>query len=136
MRRWGRVPVVWCAATHCWGGARVLALVQAWVGEPGWGAARLVVLTHGAVGLAGADITDLAGAAIWGLVRSAQSENPGRIVLLLSIATRRWMRPGWRPRVVEPQLLVRGAAVYAARLAASALIMLGSQRFRIPAARC
>ncbi|MFY9920653.1 MAG: type I polyketide synthase, partial [Mycobacterium sp.] len=96
------------AGTH-----QVLAVLQSWLA--GDRAARLVVLTHGAVGLAGADITDLAGAAIWGLVRSAQSENPGQIVLVDSDA------PVDAARLAasgEPQLLVRGAAVYAARLAA------------------
>ncbi|MFH9786116.1 polyketide synthase dehydratase domain-containing protein, partial [Streptomyces sp. NPDC017259] len=33
---------------------------------------RLVVVTRGAVSVAGEDVTDLAGAAVWGLVRSAQ----------------------------------------------------------------
>jgi polyketide synthase 7 len=33
-------------------------------------------------GVAGEDVSDLAGAAVWGLVRSAQTENPGRIVLV------------------------------------------------------
>ena len=32
--------------------------------------------------LPGEDVTDLAGAAVWGLVRSAQTEHPGRIVLV------------------------------------------------------
>src|SRR5581483_7831460 len=45
-------------------------------------AARLVVVTRGAVAAGpGEFVTDLAGAAVWGLVRSAQSENPGRLVL-------------------------------------------------------
>jgi NAD(P)-dependent dehydrogenase (short-subunit alcohol dehydrogenase family)/acyl carrier protein len=39
----------------------------------------LVFLTRGAVG---SDARDLAGAAVWGLVRSAQTEHPGRFVLL------------------------------------------------------
>ena len=38
--------------------------------------------TRGAAGLPGEDVTDLAGAAVWGLVRSAQSEHPGRFVLV------------------------------------------------------
>ncbi|MGW2329877.1 SDR family NAD(P)-dependent oxidoreductase [Streptomyces sp. NPDC001700] len=46
------------------------------------GAATLAVVTRGAVSVAGEDITDLAGAAVWGLVRSAQSEDPGRFVLV------------------------------------------------------
>ena len=40
------------------------------------------MLTRGAVGLAGEDVSDLAGAAVWGLVRSAQAEHPGRMVLV------------------------------------------------------
>ena len=41
----------------------------------------LIIATHGAVALPGEDLTNLPGAAVWGLVRSAQSENPGRLVL-------------------------------------------------------
>nr|WP_086824658.1 type I polyketide synthase [Allokutzneria sp. NRRL B-24872] len=55
----------------------VLAAVQEFLAEET--DAKLVVLTDGA---AGPDVHDLAAAAVWGLVRSAQSENPGRIVLV------------------------------------------------------
>ncbi|MGY5628200.1 type I polyketide synthase [Streptomyces sp. UC1A3] len=41
----------------------------------------LVVTTTGAVSVDGDPVTDLAGAAVWGMVRSAQAENPGRFVL-------------------------------------------------------
>uniref|UniRef100_UPI003F992555 type I polyketide synthase n=1 Tax=Mycobacterium sp. TaxID=1785 RepID=UPI003F992555 len=51
------------AATH-----EALGVLQSWLAGDGSGV--LVVLTHGAVGLAGEDVTDLAGAAVWGLVRS------------------------------------------------------------------
>ncbi|HEY2265762.1 MAG TPA: polyketide synthase dehydratase domain-containing protein, partial [Streptosporangiaceae bacterium] len=62
--------------------ARVLELVQRWLAADQPAGARLVVVTSGAVAaLPGEDVTDLAGAAVWGLVRSAQSENPGRLVL-------------------------------------------------------
>ncbi|WP_421106309.1 type I polyketide synthase [Streptomyces sp. NEAU-S77] len=63
--------------------ADVLALVQAWLGDERFADARLVVLTSGAVA-AGADetVTDLAQAAVWGLLRSAQAENPDRFVLV------------------------------------------------------
>ncbi|MEU3642884.1 type I polyketide synthase [Lentzea sp. NPDC034063] len=53
-----------------------LALVREWLDRPG--DERLVVLTRSATG---DDVTDLAGAAVWGLLRSAQAEHPGRIVL-------------------------------------------------------
>ncbi|MFD7507703.1 SDR family NAD(P)-dependent oxidoreductase, partial [Streptomyces sp. NPDC059850] len=57
-----------------------LELVQGWLAEPRLADARLVVATRGAV--AGAEEVDLAGAAVWGLLRSAQAENPDRFVLL------------------------------------------------------
>ncbi|ROQ82956.1 acyl transferase domain-containing protein [Streptomyces sp. CEV 2-1] len=60
----------------------VLGVVQEWLGDERFGGSRLVVRTVGAVGLSGEGVGDVAGAAVWGLVRSAQSENPGRIVLL------------------------------------------------------
>jgi acyl transferase domain-containing protein/acyl carrier protein len=41
----------------------------------------VVVRTQGAVSVAGEDVTDLAGAAVWGLVRSAQSEG-AKVVLV------------------------------------------------------
>ncbi|GAB2846751.1 type I polyketide synthase [Lentzea nigeriaca] len=50
--------------------------VREWLDRPG--DERLVVLTRHATG---DDATDLAGAAVWGLLRSAQAEHPGRIVL-------------------------------------------------------
>ncbi|WP_062428883.1 type I polyketide synthase [Herbidospora daliensis] len=44
--------------------------------------ARLVVVTRHAVTVAAGDVQDLAPAPVWGLVRAAQSEHPGRIVLV------------------------------------------------------
>ncbi len=95
------------AATH-----RVLEVLQRWLADdlP----AVLVVCTRGAMGLAGEAITDLAGAAVWGLVRSAQTEHPGRIVL---IDTDTSMALPTVIGVGEPQLVVRAGDVYAARLA-------------------
>ncbi|MEU3187985.1 SDR family NAD(P)-dependent oxidoreductase [Streptomyces sp. NPDC006923] len=62
---------------------RALALVREWLAEERLAEVRLVVLTSGAVAVSeGDDLTDLGGAAAWGLVRSAQSEAPGRIVLV------------------------------------------------------
>jgi polyene macrolide polyketide synthase len=61
----------------------VLGLLQEWLAEPRLASSRLVVVTNGAVAAgAGEGVADLAGGAVWGLVRSAQSENPGRFVLL------------------------------------------------------
>ncbi|GAA2130984.1 hypothetical protein GCM10009727_23200 [Actinomadura napierensis] len=59
-----------------------LRLVQDWLAEPRFEDARLVVVTCGAVA-AGADddVAGVAHAPVWGLLRSAQSEHPGRFLL-------------------------------------------------------
>ncbi|KAK1178067.1 type I polyketide synthase [Streptomyces sp. NBS 14/10] len=61
---------------------RALTLVQNWLAEPRSDDARLVVLTRKAVAVDEETDLDPVAAAVWGLVRSAQSENPGRFVLL------------------------------------------------------
>ncbi|WP_174530999.1 SDR family NAD(P)-dependent oxidoreductase, partial [Micromonospora maritima] len=57
-----------------------LALLQEWLADDRSAGCRLVVCTRGAVPADG-EVTDLAGAAVWGLVRAAQLEHPGRLVL-------------------------------------------------------
>ncbi|WP_203607032.1 type I polyketide synthase [Streptomyces sp. SID11385] len=59
-----------------------LELAQEWLAKERPEQERLVVLTRGAVAVADEDVTDLAAAAAWGLLRSAQTENPDRIVLV------------------------------------------------------
>ncbi|WP_193475554.1 polyketide synthase dehydratase domain-containing protein, partial [Streptomyces griseomycini] len=60
-----------------------LNAVQTWLSDERSDAARLVVVTGGAVAVADdGDVRDVAQAAVWGLVRSAQSENPDRFVLV------------------------------------------------------
>ncbi|MFV2116827.1 type I polyketide synthase, partial [Micromonospora sp. LOL_025] len=54
--------------------SHVLAVVQSWLAADALADSRLVVLTRGAVSVGAEDrVTDLAGAAVWGLLRSAQS---------------------------------------------------------------
>ncbi|WTT37067.1 type I polyketide synthase [Kitasatospora sp. NBC_00085] len=67
------------AETH-----RVLEVLQGWLADERFAAAKLVVLTGGAVATDTGDPqgVDPSGAAVGGLVRSAQAENPGRIVLV------------------------------------------------------
>ncbi|MFI1565924.1 thioester reductase domain-containing protein, partial [Streptomyces sp. NPDC020490] len=61
---------------------RALELARQWLAEDALNGLPLVVLTSGAVAAAdGEDVRDLGAAAAWGLLRSAQSEAPGRIVL-------------------------------------------------------
>ena len=61
----------------------VLELVQAWLADERFAGARLAVLTRGAVAVrAGEEVADLTAAPAWGLMRSAQSEHPGRFALV------------------------------------------------------
>ncbi|MFF0739653.1 SDR family NAD(P)-dependent oxidoreductase, partial [Streptomyces sp. NPDC004111] len=62
---------------------RVLEVVQRWLSDERCAGSRLVVLTRNAVATApGEDVTDLGAAAVWGLLRSAQNEHPGRFALV------------------------------------------------------
>ncbi|OKI49295.1 beta-ketoacyl synthase, partial [Streptomyces sp. MJM1172] len=64
--------------------AEGLALVRSWLAEERFASSRLVFVLPGAMpahGPAGA-VRDLAGAALWGLVRSAATEHPGRFALV------------------------------------------------------
>ncbi|MGW2900207.1 SDR family NAD(P)-dependent oxidoreductase, partial [Streptomyces sp. NPDC001212] len=60
----------------------VLDLLRRWTSDPRTADSRLAIVTRGAVAAGREDVTDLAAAAVWGLVRSAQSENPGSFLLL------------------------------------------------------
>jgi acyl transferase domain-containing protein/NADPH-dependent curcumin reductase CurA/acyl carrier protein len=104
--------------------ARALGLVREWLANEDLGASRLAVVTRGA--LRAADASALAGASLWGLLRSVQAENPGRVVLLdhdgegtlderlletaLAVATGQ----------DEPQLAVRDGRLYVPRLVRAA----------------
>ena len=94
-----------------------LAALQSWLAEHDSGV--LVVSTRGAVGLPGEDVADLAGAAVWGLVRSAQTEHPGRIVLVDSDAPLSDTTVARLLAVGEPQLVVRGDTIHTARVRGS-----------------
>nr|AXL06020.1 polyketide synthase [uncultured bacterium] len=100
--------------------SRVLAVVQAWLAATGLEESRLVVVTRGAVPAGEGTVTDPAGAAVWGLVRAAQAENPDRIVLLdLDPAADDGVEPVLGSVLArgEPQVAVRGTTLSAPRLA-------------------
>ncbi|WP_075736982.1 type I polyketide synthase, partial [Streptomyces acidiscabies] len=80
------VVVVECAASGAGASGAVvelLGVLKEWVDDPVFAASRLVVVTRGAVvARPGEGGGEPAGAALWGLVRSAQAENPGRLTLV------------------------------------------------------
>ncbi|WP_410619058.1 SDR family NAD(P)-dependent oxidoreductase [Amycolatopsis sp. cmx-8-4] len=96
---------------------RALAVLQKFLTDSRFDESALVVATRGAVPVGEAGVADLAAAPVWGLVRSAQSENPGRFFLVdLDLAA------GIGDLVAaaatgEPQTAVRDGGVLAPRLA-------------------
>ncbi|MFI1014752.1 SDR family NAD(P)-dependent oxidoreductase [Streptomyces sp. NPDC020965] len=61
---------------------QALSFLQEWLADAAQEHTRLLVITRQAVATHPGEPVDPAGAALWGLVRSAQSEHPGRVVLL------------------------------------------------------
>ncbi|MEU5839536.1 type I polyketide synthase [Streptomyces diacarni] len=105
----------------------VLEVVRRFLTDPGLRDRRLVVRTRGAVAVDEGDrAADPAAAAVWGLVRSAQSEHPGRFVLIDTDETDDTDDTGEpgetdvTPVVAvvgeEPQIALRGGTPYVPRL--------------------
>ncbi|RNG38540.1 type I polyketide synthase, partial [Streptomyces botrytidirepellens] len=100
--------------------AGVLAVVRAWLAERRFAESRLVVLTSGAVEVASTEdgareVSGLVGAGVWGLVRSAISEHPGRFVLADVDGEEASFR-ALAGALGEGQFAVRGGAVWLPRL--------------------
>ena len=97
---------------------QVLSLVQDWLASDELAAARLAIVTKGAVPAGpGEGVTDLAGAAVLGLIRSAQTENPGRLVLADLPADGDTGPLAAALASGEPELAIRGGTGYGRRLA-------------------
>ncbi|WP_455754066.1 SDR family NAD(P)-dependent oxidoreductase [Streptomyces hygroscopicus] len=100
--------------------SHILSLAKEWLADERFRASRLAVLTHRAVATRpGEEIRDLVGAAVWGLIRSAQSENPDRFLLLDLDGAESPVGLGLAEALAtgEPQLAVRDGAAYAPRIA-------------------
>nr|WP_326828221.1 type I polyketide synthase [Parafrankia discariae] len=101
----------------------VLALAQEWLRDERFAAARLVVVTRGAVAVgAHDDVTGLADAAVWGLLGSAEAENPHRFLLVDVDGTAASERA--LPAAVacgEPRVALREGAVLGQRLVRAAV---------------
>ncbi len=111
--------LVWCVDGRGGDVRQVSGAVLGWLQERlAVEGGRLVVVTRGA---AGEGISDVAAAAVWGLVRSAQAEHPDRIVLLdldsdqVTVPWARVLGCG------EPELLVRDGVLLVPRLVRAAV---------------
>ncbi len=98
--------------------ARALAEIQAWLGreEPVPGE-RLAILTRGAPAVSRAEAPDPAAAAVWGLVRSAQSEHPGSFLLIDTDGSEAsdGALPAALAQTEEPQLALRAGIAFVPR---------------------
>ncbi len=96
-----------------------LGLAQAWLADQRYSASKLVIITNNAISHDTHEQThNLASAAIWGLLRSAQSENPSRF-LLVNVEGEH-CPPELLSSVLatsEPQLALRQGEILAPRLA-------------------
>ncbi|MEV0694186.1 type I polyketide synthase [Streptomyces sp. NPDC050388] len=109
----GDVPATIRTAVH-----NALAVLRDWFAEPGCADSTLIVLTRNGAGLPG-ETPDPAAAAVRGLVRSAQSEHPGRIVnvdLDDNDPADLHQRIAAAVATDEPQLAIRDGATVAPRL--------------------
>ncbi|MGK5638498.1 type I polyketide synthase, partial [Streptomyces sp. URMC 126] len=98
-----------------------LELAQRWLAAEELEPARLVVVTRGGMAVrTGENVADVAAGAVWGLLRSAQLENPGRLVLADLPAAGDEDDLALLPRILggpEPEVAVRGRHGYGRRLA-------------------
>ncbi|TDD14870.1 SDR family NAD(P)-dependent oxidoreductase, partial [Nonomuraea diastatica] len=97
----------------------VLDLLRTWLADEDHPASRLVLITHGAVGATADDeVADLVNAGVWGLVRSAQSETPERVVIAdLDRDPESYRALPAALATGETQLALRKGTAYAPRLA-------------------
>ena len=94
---------------------RVLEVMQDWLSDERLLSSRLVLVTRNAVAVdRGEDVPEMAQAPIWGLVRSAQSENPGCFALIdLDGEGASWSALGAAIASDESQLAIRGGNLLA-----------------------
>jgi acyl transferase domain-containing protein/NADP-dependent 3-hydroxy acid dehydrogenase YdfG len=117
--------VVWECASRPYGDVvgsvhtaahQALDVVRSWLASTRFAESMLMVVTRGAVALPGETVVDVPSSAVWGLVRSAQAENPGRLVLV-DADTDAGADVAGLAEAGEPQLVIRGGVAHAARLA-------------------
>ncbi|MEV4616938.1 SDR family NAD(P)-dependent oxidoreductase [Kitasatospora sp. NPDC049258] len=95
---------------------QVLAVLQSWLADKRYADTRLVVLTRGAVSVGGGESVAVVQAPVWGLVRAARAENPGRFVLVDAAPGVPVGEVLAAVPVEEPESAVRAGAVWLPRL--------------------
>ncbi|WP_443056090.1 type I polyketide synthase [Streptomyces sp. IBSBF 3136] len=99
--------------------ADALGAVRLWLAEDRFAASELVIVTKGAMAEDGSEVR-LHQAPVWGLVRAAQAENPGRFTLVdidhLSHADHPDTALLAAPATGEPELMLRDGKFHVPRL--------------------
>ncbi|MFJ1550831.1 SDR family NAD(P)-dependent oxidoreductase, partial [Streptomyces sp. NPDC088246] len=101
---------------------RALILLQRWLTDKRFASSRIVVVTRRAVaascpGEEAEDVLDLAGSAVWGLVRAVREEHPGRVALVDVDGTPESRKAlSAAVSIGEPEVALRGAAALVPRL--------------------
>ncbi len=95
-----------------------LDLVQGWVGDERFAGSRLLFVTGGVFAGSGIDENAVVAAPLWGLVRSAQTEHPGRFAIVDVNGERpRWELVAAAIEAGESQVAVRDGEAFVPRLA-------------------
>jgi acyl transferase domain-containing protein/acyl carrier protein len=123
------------------GTGEMLGLLGEWLLDDCWGGARLVVVGGGALATqSGETLSGLIGAPAWGLAGAAQSEHPGRVVLVDVEGDRvSWDvlvgAVGVAGSMGESQLAIRGRRVLAPRLVCFSEPVVSESRGEVDSAR-
>ncbi len=137
----GAAPVPATVLAAPAGAAEALALVQEWLAHDRLGDSALALVTCGAVAARDGERPDPELAAVWGLVRSAQAEHPGRFVLVdaegAATPKGRLLDDHVGPAAVagEAQVAVRDGAILFARLVRAPRDAMPSSAWRLAVER-
>jgi NADPH:quinone reductase-like Zn-dependent oxidoreductase len=97
---------------------QMLGSLQGWLADERFSRSRLVVITQGALATDVLEnVHDLAGSAVWGMMRSAQAENPGRLVLVdVDGEDSSWRGLSHALALDEPQIALRDKTILVPRI--------------------
>ncbi|MGV0809598.1 SDR family NAD(P)-dependent oxidoreductase [Mycolicibacterium setense] len=108
---------------------QTLRMVQQWLASDPLANTRLAIVTRNGIAIDD-EPTNLAHSCVWGLVRSAQSEHPGRLVL---IDIDSHSTPDWASLVAtdQPQIVVRHNRAHTPQLSAAPTTPIGPWRLTV-----